>query len=80
MPTYTFINNNTGEQWTEILSLSQREEFLKNNPHIEQTICAPSIGDPIHLSVKGRGKPDIGFREVLSRIKKGNPNSTVNTF
>jgi putative FmdB family regulatory protein len=37
---------------------------------IEQIIGAPSIGDPIRLGIK---KPDAGWGEVLSKVKKAHP-------
>lgn len=86
MPTYTFHDKNTGKEWTDIMSMSEREEFLKNNPHVEQLIVsAPPLVDPTGLSVKGvKNKPDGGFRDLLKTIKKGNSKgfkrSTVNTF
>ncbi len=82
MPTYTFLNTNTGEQLTEIMSIAEREEYLASNPHIQQQIVsAPSLGDSIRLGLK---KPDNGFRDRLKEIKKahskGLTKSTVNTF
>ncbi len=82
MPTYTFLNTNTGEQLTEIMSIAEREEYLASNPHIQQQIVsAPSLGDSIRLGLK---KPDNGFRDRLREIKKahskGLTKSTVNTF
>lgn len=82
MPTYTFVNTTSGETFTEIMSISEREEFLKANPHVnQQIVSAPSLGDPIRLGLK---KPDSGFRDRLKEIKKahskGWTKSTVNTF
>lgn len=82
MPTYTFLNTDTGESFTEIMSMSEREEYLASNPHIQQQIVsAPSLGDPIRLGLR---KPDNGFRDRLKEIKKahsrGFTRSTVNTF
>ena len=34
MPLYTFRDMNTGEQFDEMMSISSREEYLKDNPHI----------------------------------------------
>lgn len=82
MPSYTFLNTTSGEVFTTIMSIAEREEYLKDNPHIQQQlISAPSIGDSIRLGLK---KPDNGFRDRLREIKKahsrGLSRSTVNTF
>ena len=29
MPTYSFRNNDTGEEFTELMSISEREKFLE---------------------------------------------------
>lgn len=77
MPTYTFRNKNTNEEWTTIMSLSEREQFLKENPHVEQLITqAPGLIDVWHT---GRIKPTSATNEVLKRIKKNNYGSKINT-
>lgn len=82
MPSYTFINNETGETFTTIMSMTEREEYLANNPNVQQQIVsAPALGDSIRLGLR---KPDNGFRDRLREIKKahskGFTKSTVNTF
>ena len=82
MPSYTFLNTTTGETFNEIMSISERENFLAQNPHVQQQIVsAPSLGDSIRMGLK---KPDDGFRDRLREIKKahsrGFTKSTVNTF
>lgn len=82
MPSYTFKNLNTGEEFTTVMSMSEREEYLKNNPHMQQVIhSAPALGDSIRMGLK---KPDDGFRDRLREIKKahsrGFTKATVNTF
>ena len=37
MPYYNFKNKETGEEFEEFFTMSGREEYLKNNPHIQQT-------------------------------------------
>ena len=82
MPSYTFLNTDSGETFTTIMSIAEREDYLKANPHIQQQlISAPALGDSIRLGLK---KPDNGFRDRLKEIKKahskGFTRSTVNTF
>ena len=38
MPTYEFQNTETGETFEKILKLSEREPYLKENPHLKQII------------------------------------------
>ena len=36
MPTYDFVNTETGEEFEEFMSISAREQYLKDNPKIQQ--------------------------------------------
>lgn len=77
MPNYTFQNKDTNEEITLTLSMAEREEYLKNNPNMEQIIVsAPAIGDPFKL---GRVKTDSHFRERLKHIHKTHAHSKINT-
>ena len=38
MPTYTFENTKTGKVYDEYMSISERETYLEQNPHIKQLI------------------------------------------
>lgn len=84
MPSYTFTDS-TGKEWTEFMSLSEREDYLKNNPDVQQVLYPTPLLDPTSLSVKGvKNKPDSGFRDLLKDMKKrhsgGLSKSTINTF
>ena len=80
MPTYKFLNNDTGEEHEDFMSISALDEYLKTNPQITQLVN----GAPALSSGRGMGKPDQGFRDLLKHIKKGNSKgitrSTINTF
>lgn len=80
MPTYLFLNNETGEEFQEFMSISALETYLKENTNITQLVN----GAPLIHSGRGLQKPDAGFREILKNIKKGNQKgisrSSINTF
>jgi hypothetical protein len=80
MPTYRFLNNDSGEEYEEFMSISALDVYLKENPHLTQLVNgAPLIG-----SGRGMGKPEQGFRDLLKDMKKkhsqGITRSTINTF
>lgn len=75
MPTYTFEDKDTGETETVILTLSEREQYLKDNPNKRQLIVN-SNGFIAGVSMK----PDNVFRDMLKEMKKVNPGSTIDTF
>ena len=75
LPIYTFRNNTTGEEFTESMSISKRDEYLKENQHIEQLIVsAPLYGDAYRLGIT---KVPGDFRNLMNQIKKNNHGSTI---
>jgi len=71
MPQYGFRNKNTGEEWIQRMGISEMEQFILDNPHIE---TFPN-GAPMLHSGRGLGgglKVDNGFNDLLKTIKKGN--------
>lgn len=75
MPTYTFLDNSTGEYFEKVLRISERDKFLEDNPNIEPAFLdPPMLGDPVRLGVK---TIDNGFREVLSKIHNSQPKSNL---
>jgi predicted nucleic acid-binding Zn ribbon protein len=72
MPTYSFIDTNTGEEFSEFMSMSELETFLMTNEHIQQTILNSNL-----VTKVGGLKPADGFKDVLKAIKKSNPGSTI---
>lgn len=80
MPTYRFVNNDTGEEFEDFMTISALDEYLKSNQNITQLVN----GAPLIHSGRGLGKPDNGFRDLLKDIKRRNSRgitrSTVNTF
>lgn len=73
MPTYEFLDTKTDEIFETIMKISEREQFLVNNPHIQSVISAPMLVS----SVSTTGKVPDGFKEVLSKIAEKHPNSSV---
>ena len=72
MPTYTFYNTETDEQFDDVMSWSQRENYLKDNPHIDPMLTtAALVGDHIV------NKMDGCMKETFSRIAEAHPNSPL---
>ena len=71
MPIYEFVDTETGEEFELFLKISEREEFLKDNPTIKGKMSAPMIVG----GVDGLRKVDDGFKEVLQKIGEQNPQS-----
>ena len=76
MPTYDFKNNETGEEWTEMMSIAEMQSLLKNNPEIKQAWnSAPSFAGDLIMGVGPR--VDGGFTERLEQIGNSHPGSPL---
>lgn len=75
MPTYTFLNKETGEEFDELIKLADYDQFLIDNPHLSRVITAPNIsGDSVGLGFR---RNDDGFNDLMHRIGKANRGSHV---
>lgn len=81
MPTYSFRNTKTGEEFDEIMPIKNLDQYKIDNPDLEQLLGTPPLGDPVRLGLK---KPDDTFRDILKQIKKNTQSnrikSGINTF
>ena len=55
------------------MSLSAREEYLKQNPHIQSVVTSASIVSGVSIT----GKVPDGFKEVLSKVAESHKSSSV---
>lgn len=76
MPTYTFINNDTGEEFEEFMSMSSYDQYMIDNPHISRlyTTAPALVGDSVSLGIR---KTDGGFNDLMQRIGQANRGSHV---
>ena len=68
MPTYTWRNKETGEEWTERMSIAERETFLTENPNVEQKIVSIATVDSWGIS-HGAKPPADFMKGVIGKIK-----------
>ena len=71
MPIYDFVNKETGEEFSEMMSMSQRESYLAENPNIQQVLNA------VNVFSGSRVNKDAGFAENISRIAEAHPTSPL---
>ena len=80
MPTYKFLNNDTGEEFEDFMSISALDVYLSENTNLTQLVN----GAPLIHSGRGMSKPDQGFRDLLKDMKKthskGIIKSSINNF
>lgn len=78
MPTYTFRNTKTEQVFDLFMKMSEKDQYLTDNPDMVSVIGAPLTVTSLDM------KPDNGFRDVLKEIRghhdKRFTRSTINTF
>lgn len=75
MPEYTIEDKKTGKTETLVMSIAERDQYLKDNPD-KQQIFTKANGFIPGVSLK----PDGVFRDMLKEMKKAHPGSTINTY
>lgn len=72
MPEYTFFNTESGMEWDDFMSISEKEKFLKDNPKVEQVLSTMNI-----VSGVGGIRNDAGWGEVLQKTAEAHPGSEL---
>ena len=74
MPTYRFYNSKTKEEYTDLMSISEMEEFIKKK-HIK--LLPPTQLNIVSSTGTMDGKTDSGWKEVMSKISEAHPKSAL---
>ena len=74
MPTYRFYNSKTKEEYTDLMSISEMEEFIKKK-HIK--LLPPTQLNIVSSAGSLDSKTDNGWKEVLSKVSEAHPASNL---
>ena len=74
MPTYRFYNKKTKEEYTDLMSISEMEEFIKKK-HIK--LLPPTQLNIVSSTGSLDSKTDNGWKEVLSKVSEAHPASNL---
>lgn len=74
MPTYTFRNKESGEEFDIQLRISELDQYREDNPHLQSVIKAPNLN---FRGVGTKSVTDSGFKEVLQKIHERTPGSQL---
>jgi len=78
MPIYSIRDNTTNEEFEVNMKFSEMENYLKDNPHLQQIFNKfPGLGDSVRLGIR---KPDDGFRDVLRNVRHHHKKDNINTW
>ena len=72
MPTYRFYNKRTKKEYTDLMSISEMEEFIKKK-HIE--LLPPTQMNIVSSTGSIDSKTDGGWKETLAKISEAHPGS-----
>ena len=74
MPTYRFYNKRTKEEYTDLMSISEMEEFIQKK-HIK--LLPPTTLNIVSSVGNIDSKTDNGWKEVLSKVSEAHPASNL---
>ena len=74
MPIYTFENTKTGKVYDDMMTISEKEDFLEKNKHIKQRLTAINIVGGVQGITH---KTDGGWKDNLQRIADAHPTSAL---
>ena len=74
MPTYNFYNKKTKKKYTDLMTISDMEKFIKQK-HI--TLLPPTRMNIVSGTGTLDGKTDNGWKEVLSKVSEAHPASNL---
>ena len=74
MPTYRFYTSKTKKEYTDLMSISEMEEFIKKK-HIK--LLPPTQLNIVSSVGTMDGKTDSGWKEVMSKISEAHPKSPL---
>ena len=75
MPTYDFLNIETNEVEEHFMSISAKEKYLKDNPHIKQHYT--KVAGVVSGTISAGNVDSHGFKEVLQKVGEAHPGSEV---
>ena len=73
MPIYSFKNTKTGKVYDDMMSIADKEVYLKKNKHIQHMVTKINISSGV-VGV-GAMRNDNGWKEMQSRIAEAHPAS-----
>lgn len=74
MPNYSFKNKDSGECFDIDMKISERDQYIKDHPELEQVLKPLRTVDPYSAGVT---KPPSDFTKyVLGKVKEKTPGAT----
>jgi hypothetical protein len=75
MPTYDFINKETGEVTEFAMSMTKLDQFKEDHPELERY-----FGNQNTSATYGQPKQSDGFKEAMSKVQEAHPLANLSRF
>jgi hypothetical protein len=75
VPTYDIRNTETDEVEEVFMSISEKEKYLKDNPHLKQAFT--KVASVVSGTISAGNVDNHGFKEVLQKVGEAHPGSEV---
>jgi hypothetical protein len=79
MPNYNVINKRSKKQKTIFMTISEMEQWEKDNPSWEVLCGAPLLHSGGDLGLSS-ARSDSAFNDKIKEIKKRNPRNTIGNY
>tara|TARA_B100002019_G_scaffold288635_1_gene302623 strand:+ start:8776 stop:9006 length:231 start_codon:yes stop_codon:yes gene_type:complete len=75
MPTYEWINKETGEITTNFMKIADLDKYKEEHPELERY-----LGNQTNGTIYGKPKQSEGFKNVMQKIQKNHPAANLSRF
>jgi|TARA_B100000035_G_scaffold313497_1_gene327346 hypothetical protein len=75
MPTYEWINKETGEVTSNYMAISALDKYKEEHPELERYFGNQNIN-----TVYGKPKQADGFKQVMQKIQSAHPAANLSRF
>ena len=75
MPTYEWINKETGEIKSNYMSIAALDKYKEEHPELERY-----FGNQNVATVYGKPKQSDGFKQVMQKIQSAHPGANLSRF
>ena len=76
MPTYDFINKETGEIIADVMmSINDLDKYKQEHPELERY-----FGNQVTSAVYGKPKQSDAFKSVMQKIQKAHPGANLSRY
>ena len=70
MPTYDFLNTESGEIEEHFVTMSGLDQFQEDNPHLKKQVTAPGVAFEANQQISTNNLPNW-FKDIIVNVAEG---------